>query len=88
MSAFEPLGGILSANLPITYVLFANSFRKVKNAFSGNLSSPSKPLVRLSQGSSNRHGRGQDQDDQWIHLNAQASWSTDTKPLAYATQDT
>lgn len=29
MSVFEPLGGILSANLPITYVLFANSFRKI-----------------------------------------------------------
>lgn len=84
MSAFEPLGGILSANLPLTYVLFANYFRKIKSTFSG--SGQSKPLAGLSDSYSRRSGKRQNSDDQWIQLNPQASWSMDTKPLAVTEQ--
>ena len=88
MSVFEPLSGILSANLPITYVLFVNSFRKIKDSLSGTMSSHSKPLGRLSQSSNRRLARRQDDmEDRWIQLDPKASWSTDSKPLAYdATQ--
>ena len=71
MSAFEPLGGILSANLPITYVLFAKPIRKIRNTFSGSLSGHSKPLERLSQSSSNRFGRKQNMENEWIQLDPQ-----------------
>lgn len=87
MSVFEPLGGILSANLPITYSLFANSFRKVRNTISGPLSGHLKHRGRLSQSSNNRFARGQDAEDRWIQLDPQAGWETDSKPLANAAQD-
>lgn len=77
MSVFEPLGGILSANLPITYVLFANSFRKMRETFSGHLG----PRGRLSPSSNNRFGRGQDVEDRWIQLDQQGSSSADSKPM-------
>ena len=80
MSVFEPLGGILSANLPITYVIFANSFRKMRSTFSSGL----KPRGRgLSQSSNNRFARGQDVEDRWIQLDQQASWSADSKPILH-----
>ena len=88
MSVFEPLGGILSANLPITYVLFANSFRRMRNHISGPFSGPLRPRGRPSQSSNNRFGRGQDAEDRWIQLDQQASWSTDSKPLAYDSRET
>lgn len=87
MSVFEPLGGILSANLPVTYVLFAKSFRKLRETISGTLSGHLKPRGRLSQSSSKRFGRGQDGEDRWIQLHPQGSWSTDSKPLACAAQE-
>lgn len=85
---FEPLGGILSANLPITYVLFANSFRKVRNTVSGTLSGHLKPRGPLSQSPKNRFGRGQDVEDRWIQLDPQTDWSTESKRLACATRET
>lgn len=84
MSVFEPLGGILSANLPITYVLFANSFRSLRNTFSSTFSGHLKPRGQLSPNSSNRFGRVQDVEDRWIQLDQQVSWSTDSKPMLRA----
>ena len=87
---FEPMAGILSANLPITYVLFANSFRKLADNISSTFGS-SKPLARFSQGWSNKMGSGRsnkmssgrdDSKERWIQLDPKASWSTDSKPLA------
>ena len=80
MSVFEPLGGILSANLPVTYVLFANSFRKIRETFSSTFSK--SPRGRLSQSSNNRFARGQDGEDRWIQLD-QPSWATDSKPMLH-----
>ena len=77
MSVFEPLGGILSANLPITYVLFANSFRKMRETFSGHL----LPRGHPSPSSNNGFGRGQDGEDRWIQLDQQGSSSTESKPM-------
>lgn len=78
MSVFEPLGGILSANLPITYVLFANSFRKLRSVFTKTFSSSgsrsSEPLAQET----NRFHESQDHyrgTQHWIRL-PKASWST------------
>lgn len=79
MSVFEPLGGILSANLPIIYILFANSFRKLKKSFSETFSGSTK-LVPFSQGSSRfRTREGGDRSTEWIRL-PKANWSTERKP--------
>ena len=80
MSVFEPLGGILSANLPVTYVLFANSFRKIRETFSSTFNKSRGG--RLSQSSNNRFRRGQDAEDRWIQLD-QPSWATDSKPMLH-----
>lgn len=89
MSVFEPLGGILSANLPITYVLFANSFRRLRSSFSktfsGISSRSSKSVIPFSQESS-RFRKDQIQDkstEDWTHLR-EVSCSTQSKTSDYA----
>ena len=83
MSVFEPLGGILSANLPIIYILFANSFRKLKKSFSETFSGSAK-LVPFSQGSSRfrtREDSGRSAE-RWIKL-PKANASTESRPNDY-----
>ena len=79
MSVFEPLGGILSANLPIIYILFANSFRRLKKSFSETFSGSTK-LVPFSQGSGRYRSReGSDRSaEKWIKL-PKANWSNEGK---------
>ena len=89
MSVFEPLGGILSANLPITYVLFANSFQRLRNTFSTRFSrissDGSKPVTPFSQEKSMfRQDRVSDLGaGRWIHFR-EASHSTQSNNSDYA----
>lgn len=68
LSVFEPLGGILSANLPVIYLIFANAYRKLKS-FSAGFSSRSK-LAPASEGSSRfRIAENSDRSgEKWIEL--------------------
>lgn len=42
---------------------------------------------RLSQSPNIGFDRGKDAEDRWIQFDLQAGWETDSKSLAYATQD-
>ena len=91
MSAFEPLGGILSANLPVCYALFVKITRKVRSSFYGSAASSgsqSKSGGRVSAMSgSGRRGGGKmpGPEETWIQLEQQVTWSTDSKPSATVT---
>ena len=86
LSVFEPLGGILSANLPVIYLLFANAFRTLKKSFSGGFSSSLK-LAPSSQGSSKLRTRGASdksaEKSTWIEL-PRSDRSIVSKPSEYS----
>lgn len=81
LSVFESLGGILSANLPVTYVLFANFIRDLKKIFSSIISTKLKPHEPHFHDPAMFHtGRTINAGaKQWIQLPA-SSYSVDSKP--------
>ena len=86
LSVFEPLGGILSANLPVMYLLFANAIRTLKKSFSGGFSSSLK-LAPSSQGSSKfKTPEGGDKSAEkstWIEL-PRSNRSLESRPSEYS----